>query len=141
MAEHPVHTRQVVGSSPTSATISWPVGQAVKTPPFHGGNRSSILLRVTKKIRELCSRIFLSKPTFQGPQSEQSELWVKSRLGMAPSICGGMKSYGKARLKSLAFLADSGICPISRSGCPRAMLAPDASVGKTEIQPQVELSQ
>ena len=27
----------------------WPVGQAVKTPPFHGGNRSSILLRVTKK--------------------------------------------------------------------------------------------
>ena len=26
-----------------------PVGQAVKTPPFHGGNRSSILLRVTNK--------------------------------------------------------------------------------------------
>ena len=25
-----------------------PVGQAVKTPPFHGGNSSSILLRVTK---------------------------------------------------------------------------------------------
>ena len=24
-----------------------PVGQAVKTPPFHGGNSSSILLRVT----------------------------------------------------------------------------------------------
>ena len=28
-----------------------PVGQAVKTPPFHGGNRSSILLRVTKSKR------------------------------------------------------------------------------------------
>ena len=26
-----------------------PVGQAAKTPPFHGGNRSSILLRVTKR--------------------------------------------------------------------------------------------
>jgi hypothetical protein len=25
----------------------WPVGQAVKTPPFHGGNTSSILVRVT----------------------------------------------------------------------------------------------
>ena len=25
----------------------WPRGQAVKTPPFHGGNRSSILLGVT----------------------------------------------------------------------------------------------
>ncbi len=28
-------------------TIMWPRGQAVKTPPFHGGNRSSILLEVT----------------------------------------------------------------------------------------------
>ena len=27
----------------------WPVGQAAKTPPFHGGNGSSILPRVTKK--------------------------------------------------------------------------------------------
>ena len=35
----------VVGSSPTSATR--PVGQAAKTPPFHGGNTSSILVRVT----------------------------------------------------------------------------------------------
>ena len=26
-----------------------PGGQAVKTPPFHGGNTSSILVRVTKK--------------------------------------------------------------------------------------------
>ena len=26
----------------------WPGGQAVKTPPFHGGNTSSILVRVTK---------------------------------------------------------------------------------------------
>ena len=26
-----------MGSSPISATI-WPVGQAAKTPPFHGGN-------------------------------------------------------------------------------------------------------
>ena len=27
----------------------WPVGQAAKTPPFHGGNGSSILPRVTKR--------------------------------------------------------------------------------------------
>ena len=27
----------------------WPVGQAVKTPPFHGGNMGSIPVRVTKK--------------------------------------------------------------------------------------------
>ena len=29
------------------APFIWPVGQAVKTPPFHGGNASSILARVT----------------------------------------------------------------------------------------------
>ena len=26
----------------------WPLGQAVKTPPFHGGNRGSIPLGVTR---------------------------------------------------------------------------------------------
>ena len=36
-----------MGSSPIPATR--PVGQEAKTPPFHGGNRSSILLRVTKR--------------------------------------------------------------------------------------------
>ena len=30
-----------------------PVGQAAKTPPFHGGNGSSILPRVTKKAHTL----------------------------------------------------------------------------------------
>ena len=29
--------------------LIWPVGQAVKTPPFHGGNAGSIPARVTKK--------------------------------------------------------------------------------------------
>ena len=47
----------VVGSSPTSATR--PVGQAAKTPPFHGGNTSSILVRVTiKKNTMLCIVFF-----------------------------------------------------------------------------------
>ena len=44
--EHPVHTRQVIGSNPISATR--PVGQAVKTRPFHGCNMGSIPVRVTK---------------------------------------------------------------------------------------------
>ena len=30
------------------AWATWPVGQVVKTPPFHGGNTSSSLVRVTK---------------------------------------------------------------------------------------------
>ncbi len=32
------------------ARLIRPGGQAVKTPPFHGGNTSSILVRVTKAI-------------------------------------------------------------------------------------------
>ena len=30
----------------------WPVGQAVKTPPFHGGNMGSSPVRVTKENRQ-----------------------------------------------------------------------------------------
>ena len=39
--------QQVVGSIPIASSILWPLGQAVKTPPFHGGNRGSIPLGVT----------------------------------------------------------------------------------------------
>ena len=47
MVEHSVHTRSVICSSQIAATR--PVGQKVKTPPFHGGNMGSIPVRVTKK--------------------------------------------------------------------------------------------
>ena len=36
----------------------WPVGQAVKTPPFHGGNAGSIPARVTTK------KLFIMKGFF-----------------------------------------------------------------------------
>ena len=49
LVEYPVHTRPVTCSSQVAATR--PVGQAVKTPPFHGGNMGSIPVRVTKKER------------------------------------------------------------------------------------------
>ena len=50
MAARWAHNPKAVGSNPASATIylmTWPLGQAVKTPPFHGGNRGSIPLGVT----------------------------------------------------------------------------------------------
>jgi hypothetical protein len=31
----------------------WPIGQAVKTPPFHGGNRGSNPLWVTNYIKNM----------------------------------------------------------------------------------------
>ncbi len=39
-----------------------PGGQAVKTPPFHGGNTGSSPVRVTKKERSKGFVLFLSKP-------------------------------------------------------------------------------
>ena len=40
--EHAAVNRSVVGSSPTGgAFYTWLHGQAVKTPPFHGGNTGS----------------------------------------------------------------------------------------------------
>ena len=48
--EHAAVNRSVVGSSPTGgAFYTWLHGQAVKTPPFHGGNRGSNPLGVIKK--------------------------------------------------------------------------------------------
>ena len=38
---------QVLPPQPLKLYISWLIGQAVKTPPFHGGNRGSIPLWVT----------------------------------------------------------------------------------------------
>ena len=37
----------------SNSRYHWPVGQAVKTPPFHGGNGSSILPRVTREKRDI----------------------------------------------------------------------------------------
>ena len=50
MAEQLTCNQQVVGSTPIASSIKnfiWLLGQAVKTPPFHGGNRGSIPLGVT----------------------------------------------------------------------------------------------
>ena len=62
-----------MGSSPTSATNPDPIGfgvrpggQAVKTPPFHGGNTSSILVRVTKIPNADAFGIFLLYNNFAG---------------------------------------------------------------------------
>ena len=46
--EHAAVNRRVVGSSPTGGANSGPLVKRPKTPPFHGGNTSSNLVRVTK---------------------------------------------------------------------------------------------
>ncbi len=54
----------IIVSSGKKTFITWPVGQAVKTPPFHGGNTGSIPVRVTfifKKTAKKIIFIFLKK--------------------------------------------------------------------------------
>ena len=73
-----------MGSSPIPATR--PVGQAAKTPPFHGGNSSSILLRVTnKKTSEHSSDVFLSKPqAWHGITRQRA--WNRRRRMASPQV-------------------------------------------------------
>ena len=60
--EHAAVNRSVVGSSPTGGVVgnecsekfnNWLHGQAVKTPPFHGGNRGSNPLGVIEKLNKM----------------------------------------------------------------------------------------
>ncbi len=48
--EHFHGKEEVSGSSPLGSSVTkldWPLGQAVKTPPFHGGNTGSNPVGVT----------------------------------------------------------------------------------------------
>ena len=60
-----VHTQGVTGSNPVAATILplklWPVGQVVKTPPFHGGIMGSNPVRVTKSYARKQRNIAVSE--------------------------------------------------------------------------------
>ena len=60
LVERCVRDAEAAGSNPVASTI-WFVGQAVKTPPSHGGNRGSIPLRTTlRKNDGSCSFLVFS---------------------------------------------------------------------------------
>ena len=67
----------VVGSSPTGGAKVWPLGQVVKTPPFHGDNMGSNPVGVTtfSQVVDCCAVdtlcLILSISRFRGirPQS------------------------------------------------------------------------
>ena len=59
LVEHLTFNQGVDGSNPSWITSFWPVGQAVKTPPFHGDNMGSIPIRVTNlgRLAQLGERL------------------------------------------------------------------------------------
>ena len=91
LVEYPVHTRYVICSNQIAATR--PVGQAVKTPPFHGGNMGSIPVRVTMKNS--------SSPTGEGlfsylTQSESNPSNASARWAFAARRLDGGCSLMKS---------------------------------------------
>ena len=114
-----------MGSSPTSATNPDPIGfgvrpggQAVKTPPFHGGNTSSILVRVTKIPNADAFGIFLLYNNFAG----MAELADAPVLGTGGQPCRFDPCYLHQKTKAKTpsfFLVYSELLPV-------AMLTPSA---------------
>ena len=85
MVEHSVHTRSVICSSQIAATR--PVGQKVKTPPFHGGNMGSIPVRVTKKSRHLYDVwIFFAPRASNRTHRVQSQAFCHRQMAAMRSI-------------------------------------------------------
>ena len=102
MVEYPVHTRPVTCSSQVAATR--PVGQAVKTPPFHGGNMGSIPVRVTmRRIPMLLHRdFFRSLPT---AEKKRKPLPISVyRLGVIANQpagwCGNLVDFAESSRKA-----------------------------------------
>ena len=52
----------------------WPVGQAVKTSPFHGGNMGSIPVRVTKTEPGFIARLFIYAAVVELADTQDSRL-------------------------------------------------------------------
>ncbi len=80
-----------MGSNPTRSAITqarhwspfiWPVGQAVKTPPFHGDNGGSIPPRVTT-------------------------IWAISSAGRAPALQAGCRQFDPVIAHHFASVAQS----------------------------------
>ena len=94
-----------MGSNPISATnLSqsvgiWPVGQAVKTRPFHGCNMGSIPVRVTKKGNRYIKYLFFffcARPSID-PYSKCSAFWIGFVVYDSPFRVGTSKGETSSR--------------------------------------------
>ena len=84
IGNHVDGSRCLKGSNPLlSVAFSWPVGQAVKTPPFHGGNTGSSPVRVI---------YFNSNIPF----------WRFSSAGRAPALQAGGQRFDPVNLHFLS---------------------------------------
>ncbi len=90
-----------------------PVGQAVKTPPFHGDNRGSIPLRVTTSDQALLVPIFLFHKKISHPR-RCSSFSAKGHVHVGYSLASALitplahyQLFAAVRLTALAFFCSS----------------------------------
>ena len=107
-----------------------PVGQAVKTRPFHGCNMGSIPVRVTKTSCSQGSRMFSFYPSFLGRRTRIA--------AQATAACGGYREPEQGRGSQKASPAQ-GAQP--DAGHPRPVQggAGDSPYGSPKINPQLRL--
>ena len=77
-----------------------PVGQAVKTPPFHGGNTSSILVRVTKKTATsydvaVFLLLFSTRIELRGGCGVKKTVWYTVFSQQEPSAPSEARQYAR----------------------------------------------
>ena len=98
---------------------NWPVGQAVKTPPFHGGNRGSIPLPVTNgRLAQLGERLPYKQNVGGSIPSATTIFHVTSYFGPVvqlvrmPPCHGGGRGFeslpGRQNYASVAQLVEQG---------------------------------
>ena len=122
-----LHTHEVARSSRAVSTFFfWPVGQVVKTPPFHGGNMGSSPVRVTKSRLSLHKTVgvffFPSRTTGQACGPFTFLFFFKERKSIkrnsvhAPKVLRnqGFEPSNESRL----FIGER-YCAILGAGCPR----------------------
>ena len=128
LVEHSVHTRSVICSSQIAATR--PVGQKVKTPPFHGGNMGSIPVRVTKK-ETIHPDGFFFGDSYVGPnplgsiaRQFHAQAWQRYAMPLVLT-CGQNKCRGDTEPTQSAEYSRTGQQLIYRVRIPQETIHPD----------------
>ena len=70
----------------------WPIGQAVKTPPFHGGNTGSNPVWVTIILSVFVVRLLIG-PKCGSRKSIEDKQWAISSAGRAPALQAGCRQF------------------------------------------------
>ena len=93
--------RYQIKAQPFDCAFLWPVGQVVKTPPFHGGNMGSSPVRVTNDTASQAGRRNLY-PLIPGSHKRTCRRMTNSAAGLFSWLAGNSSSLSVEKLLFLA---------------------------------------